>query len=522
MGDRIQNVSLPKIGEKSLFTKDLEEALTNGGVDFVVHSLKDLPTSLPTGMAIGAVLKRGDPRDALILNEQHKGSTLATLPPGSVIGTSSLRRTAQLMRKYPHLVVCDIRGNLNTRLAKLDAPTSKYSGLVLAQVGVERMGWKDRIDQVLEPDDVMMFAVGQGALAVECRANDPYILDMLEDITSFATECEIVAERSFLKTLGGGCSAPVAVATQFHKLCENINQHQLTIKGGVWSLDGKDELLDEVSATFNSLDKLKRFSTSDSDYVEPPAKRTRTTSVIDESSIEWFDAASGEKTKISLESILKKHGGKCPFPTKSEAVSHLSEMPLRVNQIKATLCPVTGQGTSSQVTSCPLELHVGQDVMGECPVLNTDEKVLLGGDIIAKAATTAVELDGHLSTAGGGATTAPDVTAKCPFANKRSTASLSVFPTMLQVVGADACPFMTSIKLIDCDENLNQTETINNYQFNIDDKIRLYCGLVCHPSMDENVLVKCEQLGEELANKLIAKGALKVMKIAQNIIHSNS
>lgn len=148
VGDRVLNKSLPKIGEKSLFTKDLEEALTHGGVDFVVHSLKDLPTQLPAGMTIGAVLEREDPRDALVLNSKFLGSKLQTLPEGSLIGTSSLRRSAQLSRNYSHLKVCDIRGNLNTRLAKLDAPQSKFCGIILANAGLTRMGWTKRVDQV--------------------------------------------------------------------------------------------------------------------------------------------------------------------------------------------------------------------------------------------------------------------------------------------------------------------------------------------------------------------------------------
>lgn len=254
MGDRVLNISLPKIGEKSLFTKDLEDALRNGGVDFVVHSLKDLPTSLPSGMAIGAVLERGDPRDALLLNEKHKGATLSTLPAGSIIGTSSLRRTAQINRFYPHLVVNDVRGNLNTRLAKLDCPASKYSGLILAQIGVERMGWKDRIDQVLEPTDIM-YAVGQGALAVECRDNDNYILEMLERITSYDAECEILTERSFLKTLGGGCSAPVAVHTILKRGVDD--KLEVDIRGGVWSLDGKEQIIDSVSTNLGVVRKRR-------------------------------------------------------------------------------------------------------------------------------------------------------------------------------------------------------------------------------------------------------------------------
>lgn len=148
VGDRVLNKSLPKIGEKSLFTKDLEDALRTGGVDFVVHSLKDLPTQLPNGMTIGAVLEREDPRDALVLNKKFLGKNLKTLPEGSMIGTSSLRRTAQIFRNYKNLNVCDIRGNLNTRLAKLDDADSKFSGIILANAGLGRMGWNHRVDQV--------------------------------------------------------------------------------------------------------------------------------------------------------------------------------------------------------------------------------------------------------------------------------------------------------------------------------------------------------------------------------------
>lgn len=148
LGDKVLDIPLPKIGEKSLFTKELESALADGSVDFVVHSLKDLPTTLPTGMAIGAVLKREDPRDALVLQKDLKNFSLATLPKDSVIGTSSLRRTAQLAKKYPHLKVEDIRGNLNTRLRKLD-DLGKFSAIILASAGLQRMGWDDRISKVL-------------------------------------------------------------------------------------------------------------------------------------------------------------------------------------------------------------------------------------------------------------------------------------------------------------------------------------------------------------------------------------
>nr|CAD7586821.1 unnamed protein product [Timema genevievae] len=314
IGDQILDKPLPKIGEKSLFTKELEIALEQQDVDLVVHSLKDLPTTLPDGMCIGAVCKREDARDAVVLHAKHKGKTLATLPKGSVIGTSSLRRASQLHLKYPDLKVKDVRGNLNTRLAKLDKGDS-YDGLVLAAAGLERMGWEARVSQVykheleemigweapvsqiykheleemigweapvsqvykhkleemigwkarvsqvykheleemigweapvsqsLEAED-MMYAVGQGALAVECREDDFTILQMLEPLQHVSTTLRVAAERSFLRTLGGGCSAPVAVISKF-------NGSTLSLAGGVWSLDGTKSLSHYSDVTVN-------------------------------------------------------------------------------------------------------------------------------------------------------------------------------------------------------------------------------------------------------------------------------
>ncbi|XP_034837687.1 porphobilinogen deaminase isoform X1 [Maniola hyperantus] len=262
LGDRILDVSLPKIGEKSLFTKDLEDALRNDTVDFVVHSLKDLPTSLPDGLAIGAVFEREDPRDALVLREDVKECSLASLPTGSVIGTSSLRRTAQLRGSFPHLSITDVRGNLNTRLRKLDAPTKEYSALLLAYSGLQRMGWGNRISRVLSCAE-MMYAVGQGALAVECRSDNQQLLDMLAPFNHPETYCRILAERSFLKTLGGGCSAPVGVSTKLKPLDTNF---QLTITGGVWSLDGLtkiDHTLDQTFAQIKQTNKHKLSPTEE-------------------------------------------------------------------------------------------------------------------------------------------------------------------------------------------------------------------------------------------------------------------
>ncbi|XP_032937438.1 porphobilinogen deaminase isoform X2 [Catharus ustulatus] len=214
-GDKILDTALSKIGEKSLFTKELENALERNEVDLVVHSLKDLPTCLPPGFTIGAVCKRENPLDAVVFHPKNCGKTLSLLPEKSVIGTSSLRRAAQLKKKFPHLEFRDIRGNLNTRLKKLDEKED-FSAIILAAAGLKRMGWENRIGQLLGPEDCL-YAVGQGALAVEVRAKDQEILNMVSALHDADTVLCCIAERAFMKRL-------------------------LYLTGAVYSLDGSDSL----------------------------------------------------------------------------------------------------------------------------------------------------------------------------------------------------------------------------------------------------------------------------------------
>ncbi|KAM9318456.1 porphobilinogen deaminase-like isoform 2-T2 [Pholidichthys leucotaenia] len=245
-GDIILETALSKIGEKSLFTKELENALERNEVDLVVHSLKDLPTTLPPGFTIGAVLKRENPHDAVVLHPNNAGKTLDALPENSVIGTSSLRRAAQLKKRFPHLEFKNIRGNLNTRLKKLDEKDD-FAAIILAAAGLKRMGWENRISQILSPEDCM-YAVGQGALAVEVRGRDVDILEMVSVLHDPDTVLSCIAERAFLKCLEGGCSVPVAVYTQ-------VKDSQLYLTGAVYSLDGSDSLKETMQTSITAGDK---------------------------------------------------------------------------------------------------------------------------------------------------------------------------------------------------------------------------------------------------------------------------
>jgi hydroxymethylbilane synthase len=245
-GDKILDVALAKIGDKGLFTKELELGMLNREIDFAVHSLKDLPTRLPEGLVLAAVTERENPADALVVHEKHKDKQIDTLPEGAAIGTSSLRRLAQLRHHFPHFTFKDVRGNLNTRMAKLD--DGEYDALILAVAGLQRLGMSDRIHQVL-PTEISLYAVGQGALGIECRADDTEVLSLLKAIEHVPTRDRVLAERAFLRELEGGCQVPIGVNTQ-------LDEDTLTLTGLVASVDGKPLVKDSVTGSVNEAEHL--------------------------------------------------------------------------------------------------------------------------------------------------------------------------------------------------------------------------------------------------------------------------
>jgi len=198
-GDKITDVPLAKVGTKGLFTKEIEEALLDGRIDLAIHSLKDLPTEVPPGLTLAAVPEREDPRDAMV------GACLNDLPRGAKVGTSSLRRAAQLRVARPDLEIESVRGNLDTRVRKLDE--GQYRAIVLAAAGLTRLGWAHRIAEILSPE-VMCPAVGQGALAVETRA-EGVAHEICAALDHAATRAAVTAERAVLAALGGGCQVPI-------------------------------------------------------------------------------------------------------------------------------------------------------------------------------------------------------------------------------------------------------------------------------------------------------------------------
>jgi hydroxymethylbilane synthase len=243
-GDKILDVSLSKLGGRGVFTKEIEEAMTAGEIDLAVHSLKDLPTELPEGLHIAAITEREDVRDALLANE--KIDSLSQLRQGAIVGTSSLRRQAQLHALRPDLELRDLRGNVDTRIKKLH--DGNYDAIVLAAAGLIRLGYSEHISAFLSPDE-MLPAIGQGALAIETRIDD----DRTNQLTSFLihqpTLNAILAERALLRAMGGGCQVPIAANAV-------VSGTQLSMRALVASLDGKRIIRRTVSGAASEAEEL--------------------------------------------------------------------------------------------------------------------------------------------------------------------------------------------------------------------------------------------------------------------------
>jgi len=228
-GDKIQDAPLAKIGDKGLFTKELEIALLDDRVDIAVHSFKDVPTFIPEGLAIAAVLEREDVHDVFIVHSKKSHRTFLDLPANAVIATGSLRRKCQLLNARPDIQIVEIRGNLNTRMKKLDS--SEWDGMILAKAGVTRLGWELRITDML-PFELMLPAVGQGALAIESRAGDRSVVDMLRPLHHERTAVAVTAERALLRYFEGGCQIPIGAYGQ-------IIGDTLHLDAVIGSLDGR-------------------------------------------------------------------------------------------------------------------------------------------------------------------------------------------------------------------------------------------------------------------------------------------
>lgn len=225
-GDKILDVALSKIGDKGLFTKEIEIALLDNQIDMAVHSMKDLPTQLPEGIEIGAVLERENPRDVLV---SHRGYSLAELPPGARVGTSSLRRISQLRAVRPDLELVNLRGNVETRIRKMK--TEGMDAIILAYAGVKRMGYLEEVTDLLS-SAVMLPAVGQGAIGIEIRQGDTAVAEKVKTIHHEASGTEVTAERAFMRRLEGGCQVPIACQAR-------AADEELIIDGLVASMDGK-------------------------------------------------------------------------------------------------------------------------------------------------------------------------------------------------------------------------------------------------------------------------------------------
>ncbi len=235
-GDRFLDVSLARIGGKGLFVKELEQAMVDGRADIAVHSMKDVPMTLPEGFVLPAILEREDPRDAFVSNHYR---ALAELPPGSVVGTSSLRRESQLRARYPSLDVRPLRGNVQTRLRKLDE--GQYAAIILAAAGLRRLGLSARIASLLSPEESLP-AVGQGAVGIECRGDHVALVDTLSVLGDPVTTACVKAERAMSRALAGSCTVPLGGFAE-------VAGDTMRVRGFVASPDGRRMVSDEVNGS---------------------------------------------------------------------------------------------------------------------------------------------------------------------------------------------------------------------------------------------------------------------------------
>lgn len=244
-GDVLLESPLSKIGGKGLFVKQLEQAIMNGQADIAVHSIKDIPAVFPQGLTLSTVCQRDEMRDALISNQfQH----LDELPHGAVVGTSSLRRQCQLRAKYPHLQIKDLRGNVGTRLTKLD--NQEYDAIILAAVGLKRLGLQNRIKQYIDTD-LILPAVGQGAIGIESRADDKTLSELLAPLEDKNSRICIEAERAMNLALQGGCQVPIACLSQ-------LENDSLTLRGLVGRIDGSEMIKAEITGHSTQAEALGR------------------------------------------------------------------------------------------------------------------------------------------------------------------------------------------------------------------------------------------------------------------------
>ena len=242
-GDRILDTPLAKVGGKGLFVKELEVAMLDGKADIAVHSMKDVPMDFPDGLGLAVIAEREDPRDAFVSNQYD---VLEDLPEGSIVGTSSLRRQCQLRALRPDLKIKDLRGNVNSRLAKLDA--GDYDAIILASAGLIRLEMANRITSFLQPETILP-AAGQGAVGIECRTDDPITLGLISVLNDADTWIRVSAERAMNKHLQGGCQVPIGAFAE-------ISGQQLMVRGLVGSLNGDLILQDKVQGSIKDAEAL--------------------------------------------------------------------------------------------------------------------------------------------------------------------------------------------------------------------------------------------------------------------------